>query len=140
MGGNCAIIDAATLASALTRRLDAHPDGLSAADITAAFAETQKARKRKAANLMKAARKQHDRETLQDAVTRILLPRLIKFASVEARFAASADAFFGSGSVEQLPIPKRPRYIPYEDELPATPLPKSRLYRLAVAAVLGFML
>jgi len=139
MGGNNAIVGAAALASALTRRLDANPAGLSAADITAAFAETEKARKPKMIKVMEAANKQHDRETLTSLATRILMPRLIRFATVEARFDPTAAAYFTSESVEQLPIPKRPRYVPYADELPAKPLPRSRLYRLAAAAVFGFL-
>ena len=139
-GGNNALVSAAALVNALQSRLDAHPSGLSASDLSAAFAETQAGRKDLITKLMKASNKQHDRETIKSTFGGIMMSLLLPFANLEARLDPPARAFRGVDHVNALPIPKdKPRYIPFDDETPSKRLSGSLLYRLIVAAVLGFL-
>lgn len=61
-----------------------------------------------------------------DAMQSIIAPLIVRFV-IPKLTADAALAIVGQNTaqgrcIESLPVPQRPRYVPYEDELPAKPL------------------
>jgi hypothetical protein len=73
---------------------------------------------------------------------RIIIPLYLPLISREQIFSDSAWAYHDSPHVEALPVPRRARYTPFDDELPSRPLERWYHFyipRLAAAVVLGYL-
>ncbi|KAF7351053.1 Monooxygenase FAD-binding protein [Mycena sanguinolenta] len=122
-GGNNALETAATLTTQLLNMLRALPPGQrpSDADITAAFQRTQDTRR---APVTEAVDISHQQQSIFACETPLfgVLARIIPFLGAEGTFEKFADAAVPARRLPMLLMPKRPRFEPYIDELPAKPL------------------
>ncbi|RTE77942.1 hypothetical protein BHE90_007568 [Fusarium euwallaceae] len=121
-GGNGAIESAALLVNALVRKLRSTPQGLSGTQVETALAEVHTLRYERSKRLVQQA------HMLQMMVSQRfpLAPQLLKrilplfgptaFADVVVPICAAAPR------IEGIPVPRRPHFVPFEDELPATPI------------------
>ncbi|TLS26765.1 hypothetical protein PpBr36_04822 [Pyricularia pennisetigena] len=138
-GGNSAIESAAAVANALGPALDrlSGSSRLSASDIEAVFREVDSVRHKRAEALMAAARKQQAMNAPEGFFgfhMTLLVPYMLSVEKMcEPQVVGCADAV----RVERLPVPFRPHFIPFTDELPAKPIQSLRLPRLVVALVMG---
>ncbi|KAJ6465846.1 hypothetical protein C8R45DRAFT_1173528 [Mycena sanguinolenta] len=122
-GGNNALETAATLTTELLNMLSALPVGQrpSDADITAAFQRTQDCRR---APVTEAVGISHQQQSIFACETPLfgVIARIIPFLGAEGTFEEFADTALPARRLPMLPMPKRPRFEPYHDELPAKPL------------------
>ncbi|KAJ6497585.1 FAD binding domain-containing protein [Mycena sanguinolenta] len=142
-GGNNALETAATLTTELLNMLRALPVGQrpSDADITAAFQRTQDCRR---APVTSAVDISHQQQSIFACETPLfgVLARIIPFLGAEGTFEKFADAALPARRLPMLPMPKRPRFEPYHDELPAKPLGGlafSMLFATVIFASLFYM-
>jgi hypothetical protein len=91
------------------------------ADVTAAFQRTQDRRR---APVTVAVDISHQQQSIFACETPLFgfLARVIPFLGAEGTFEKFADAALPARRLPMLPMPKRPRFEPYHDELPAKPL------------------
>ncbi|KAH8885604.1 FAD/NAD(P)-binding domain-containing protein [Thozetella sp. PMI_491] len=137
-GGNQAIESATALVNNLLDKMEARPGGLSLSDIEDVFERTQTARRNTTELMVKKAietQKIHAQETL---AARIILRTVIPVAGGEATTSMLGTDYVIGGRLERLPIPKRMRALPFDDELPARPL-NTPLPQLVAAASLGLL-
>ncbi|KAJ6506769.1 FAD binding domain-containing protein [Mycena sanguinolenta] len=122
-GGNNALETAAALTTELLNMLRALPVGQrpSDADITAAFQRTQDCRR---APVTEAVGISHQQQSIFACETPLfgVIARIIPFLGAEGTFEKFADTALPARRLPMLPMPKRPRFEPYHDELPAKPL------------------
>ncbi|KAI8649115.1 hypothetical protein NCS57_01447600 [Fusarium keratoplasticum] len=128
-GGNGAIESAALLVNALLRQLRSTPQGLSGTQVETALAEVHTLRYERSKRLVQQA------HMLQMMVSQRfpLAPQLLKrilplfgptaFADVVVPICAAAPR------IEGIPVPQRPHFVPFEDELPAKPIKGGLLSR-----------
>ncbi|GIC87473.1 FAD-dependent oxidoreductase [Aspergillus udagawae] len=117
-GGNSAIETAAALANHLVSFLRTHPmKHLSTDDITFIFEQTQSQRENRVWDLVRAS---HARQRLECMETpflkfaaRVIVPYIPKWALLPRWIQTYSPAV----SLNMLPIPRKPREIPYYDEL-----------------------
>ncbi|KAL6364307.1 hypothetical protein LRP88_02226 [Fusarium phalaenopsidis] len=129
-GGNGAIESAALLVNALVRQLRSTPQGLSATQVETALAEVHTLRYERSKRLVQQA------HMLQMMVSQRfpLAPQLLKrilplfgptaFADVVVPICAAAPR------IEGIPVPQRPHFVPFEDELPSKPIKGGLLSRV----------
>ncbi|KAI8711080.1 hypothetical protein NCS52_01483400 [Fusarium sp. LHS14.1] len=129
-GGNGAIESAALLVNALVRQLRSTPQGLSGTQVETALAEVHTLRYERSKRLVQQA------HMLQIIVSQRFpfAPQLLKhilplfgptaFADVVVPICAAAPR------IEGLPVPQRPHFVPFEDELPSKPIKGSLLGRV----------
>ncbi|KAK2053885.1 FAD/NAD(P)-binding domain-containing protein [Colletotrichum caudatum] len=124
-GGNGAIESAAELINALIEAHDAHHglECLHENDLTRVFARMLPARFERARFLVKNS---HDLQalmasesTLKTALARLLISFI---AAVNVFLPNASNSLLGSSKINRLPVPFRPRAIPFEDERPAVPV------------------
>ncbi|KAF8169976.1 hypothetical protein K438DRAFT_222830 [Mycena galopus ATCC 62051] len=122
-GGNYALETAATLTTEIFSMLNALPAGQrpSDADVAAAFQRTQDRRR---ARVVEQGDSSHKYQSILACETPMFgfLARVVPFLGAEGTFKKFADAAFPAGRLPMLPMPRRPRFEPYHDELPAKPL------------------
>ncbi|KAH8646226.1 hypothetical protein BX600DRAFT_157932 [Xylariales sp. PMI_506] len=121
-GGNGAIESGAALVNALLRKMDARPTGLSTADIEDVFAETESVRKDRAKMMVGRAMETQQVHAQETAFARFITRTVVPVAGREATISMISGNFVGSNKLERLPVPKRPRTQPFNDELPAKPV------------------
>ncbi|GME28065.1 FAD binding domain-containing protein [Neofusicoccum parvum] len=135
-GGNSAIESVAALANVLFKAMKSHPDGLSDAIVTQVFQETQALRSPRVSKLVKGA---HDMQSLQALETPLLKFVALNVAprtNPETAINIWSDVIVSAVSLDMLDVPKKPRFVPYDDEMPVKPLAHGNLPKLSVAAVL----
>ncbi|KAF4545414.1 FAD binding domain containing protein [Lasiodiplodia theobromae] len=132
-GGNSAIETSAAFVNALFRQLKSSPTALSQADIEHIFSETQNVRHNRAWEVVSYAHDQQKVEAMETPAlglfARWILPRLER----ETAMSRFADVISAGVRLEMLPLPERPRWIPYHDELPAKQMGGGRLAAVAAA-------
>ncbi|ROV93606.1 hypothetical protein VMCG_08112 [Cytospora schulzeri] len=122
-GGNGAIETAAVLTNALVKMLDQYPDHPSTQHIESALAKAQELRHERAILLMNFA------HSIQGFLWKMKSPIGERFVRLFMSFMdpVTQSNLFGASVVDGprldgIPVPRRPRAIPYTDELPARPV------------------
>ncbi|KAI1800760.1 putative monooxygenase [Daldinia bambusicola] len=130
-GANAAIESCAELINALLRMKDNRGgllSGLSGQEAEKIFSEMQDSRQERAHLAVDKSRRiealfSHENPLLSTFLFRVVSP----LSGVEGSLAQMAKMYSGSPTLRRLPVPKRPRAIPYRDELPAAPVTKNKL-------------
>ncbi|GME48263.1 FAD binding domain containing protein [Neofusicoccum parvum] len=139
-GGNTAIETSAAFVNALIRQLKSCKAGLSDPDVEKIFDETQSARHSRAWEVVTYAHDQQRVEAMETPALELfacwILPRLER----ETAMSKFADLISPGVRLEMLPLPERPRWIPYLDELPAKPLGGGRFPAMAAACLFVVLL
>ncbi|KAK8869392.1 FAD binding domain protein [Apiospora arundinis] len=125
-GGNGAIESAAELINALIEARDIHRHGLETMhddDITRIFAQMQSARDKRARTLVE---KSHQRQALMASEnplrTTLTTWAMALLPSSHWSISNISASVVGSAKIKYIPVPFRPRAIPFEDERPASPV------------------
>ncbi|KAI1432416.1 hypothetical protein GGR50DRAFT_688958 [Xylaria sp. CBS 124048] len=121
-GGAAAVEDAATLLNVLQQKLDQAQGRLSTEDFQDVFAETQRRQENRTGHLLVHATKMQSFDAMESALAPLFEKFLIPNLTDDAALAIVGANTTKGRRIESLPIPQRPRYVPYEDELPAKPL------------------
>ncbi|KAF2141586.1 uncharacterized protein K452DRAFT_271195 [Aplosporella prunicola CBS 121167] len=120
-GGANAIETAAVLVTQLMTTLTQHPTPTTA-DLSAAFQTTQSLRLARVQDLVRAAHAEQSLSALETPLLKLMARLYVPLLGVEGALGKFSDAFVGGASLPMLLVPKRPRFEPYLDELPARPL------------------
>ncbi|KAJ6489681.1 FAD binding domain-containing protein [Mycena vitilis] len=140
-GGNNAIETAASLATELHTMLNALPKGQrpSDADVAATFDRIQTRRR---GPVVQAVSISHQQQSIFAGENPVFafLARVIPFLGAEGSLEKFADAALPARRLPMLPMPQRPRFEPYHDELPARPLGGLAFSMLLAASVFGGLL
>ncbi|KAI1140075.1 FAD binding domain protein [Hypoxylon sp. FL0543] len=141
-GANGAIESCAEFINALLRKRDSRGGtltGLSTEDIEQVFRETQDARKERADMIVHAAHKLQALNAYENPfISKVSFNYLGPRAGKEGVFKRMGAIYFGGARVKAISVPKRPRAIPFRDELPATPVSK-RVTRVVREVFIGSM-
>jgi hypothetical protein len=145
-GGNGAIETATEFMNNLLETRDSRPEGLSGLntkEISAIFQRVQTARYERAKFLVSLSHRSqalfaYEKPWLSDFIFRVMAP----LTGDEHTLKRMGDRLLGSPRLKQLPVPFRPRVIPYNHERPAQPIASGRakLVRAAFAGGMGVML
>lgn len=93
--------------------------------IHACFAATQAKREPRTRKLVDAAHAEQSTAALEKPVTEVVLNLLVPLLSPDQKINPWSANIEGGTCLEMLPVPKRARFVPFQDELPATPLASS---------------
>lgn len=104
------------------------------------FASIQEPRTDRLKFLQKAAEKLAEMLALKRPLQEYLIPVTLKITGQQFQLRRFSDAYIGGVKLKHIPMPQRPRAIPYNDELPEKPI-KSKATRflakfLAATAIL----
>ncbi|KAK7745573.1 hypothetical protein SLS53_003073 [Cytospora paraplurivora] len=121
-GGAAAAEDAAALVNALHRKLQDRTHRLSTEDCEQVFADTQRAQEKRTKAMLHHATKMQEFDAMQSLLAPLLVKFVVPNLTDDAALNIIGENVLGGQRVEALPIPRRPRYVPYVDELPARPL------------------
>ncbi|KAH7128858.1 hypothetical protein EDB81DRAFT_906532 [Dactylonectria macrodidyma] len=129
-GGNGAMESAALLVNALVRQLRSSPQGLSGAQVDTALAEVHALRYERAKRLVAQAHFLQTMISQRFAFSGFLLKYLIPFFSQDAFVDIVVSICSEATRIEGIPVPERPHFVPFEDELPAKPIKGSLARRV----------
>ncbi|RTE83993.1 hypothetical protein BHE90_001356 [Fusarium euwallaceae] len=125
-GANGAMESCAELMNALLRTRDSRGGNLTSLtdeEIESIFNQTRSARHVRAVEIVKRA---HDQQSLfayeNPAISTIVCKFAQPLSGGESLLSLLSGAYVAGSVVEKLPIPYRPRAIPFRDELPAQPI------------------
>ncbi|KAL2672300.1 hypothetical protein Neosp_013002 [[Neocosmospora] mangrovei] len=125
-GANGAMESCAELMNTLLRTRDnrgGHLDGLTDEEIEHVFNQTQSARHERAVEIVKRA---HDQQSLfayeNPAISALICRYVQPLSGGESLLSLLSGAYVAGSVVEKLPVPHRPRAIPFRNELPAQPI------------------
>ncbi|GAP90730.1 putative FAD binding domain protein [Rosellinia necatrix] len=118
-GGSAAVEDAAALFSVLQRKLGQSQVRLSTRDFQDIFAETQHVQETRTRHLISHATKMQEFDAMQSLFSPLLAKFVIPHLTDDAMLALVGDNTTQARCIESFQVPRRPRYVPYEDELPA---------------------
>ncbi|CAH0023459.1 unnamed protein product [Clonostachys rhizophaga] len=125
-GGNGAIESCAELINALLETKKNRGDSLSnltTEEIEDVFAKMQNARYQRAKEIVVLAHKMQALNAYENPLlSTVVLEQLGPLAGPESVLCMMGKVLLGGTRIKTLPIPKRPRLIPYNDELPAVPI------------------
>lgn len=137
-GGNSAIETAAVLVSNLATMLKskASPSDITTADIDAVFAKTQVLREPRVKTLMKSSHEEQRFAAMESPILEFMARHATQFWSIDEKWNGWSNSIEGGHKLEILDDPKRPRAVPFHDEMASTPLTPSYFPKIAVAALL----
>ncbi|KAJ3550354.1 hypothetical protein NM208_g23 [Fusarium decemcellulare] len=141
-GGNGAIESAAELVNALLKKRDLGRSlqDLTEDDISDAFAEMQDARHVRAERIVFASHLQQSLVAFEKpGLSKFVWQLLVPLKGDEASLSLFGLTLARASRLKSLPIKDRPRAIPYNDELPAHPLQKVRLFQLGFAGLMTYL-
>ena len=120
--------------------MDDRPQGLDMNDIVDVFEKTQAARRDTTELMVKKAIETQKVHAQENLAAKIILRTVVPLAGGKATISMLGTDFVGGGRLERLPIPKRMRALPFNDELPAKPLNTAvpRLVTIAFLAILAW--
>ncbi|KAH7144160.1 FAD binding domain protein [Dactylonectria estremocensis] len=145
MGANAAIETVAEFVNALIAKRDARPDGLNGLtteDVNAICHKTQSVRHRRAKVTISASEKMQAVLAFENPIVSTIAWRIYDpLTGKDSLLRILGGRTLGGSRVDMLPIPSRPRAVPYHHELPARPVKSSRaiLVRLLYTAVMGLL-
>lgn len=123
--------------NALIEKRDSRPQGLlslSDEDVTEIFSKTQAARYDRAKQIVDVAHKQQALNAFEKPLVSKLVYTASPYAGDEYALNLIGKVLIKSTSIKKLPIPYRPRAIPFKDELPEKPIS----HRISTFARAGF--
>ncbi|KAF5643640.1 hydroxylase [Fusarium sp. NRRL 25303] len=127
-GGNGAMESAALLVNALVRQLKLTPQGLSDSQIDSALSEVHALRYERAKGLVDQAHSLQMMISQRFPLARFIFKHLISLFGPDAFIDIVTPICCEATRIQGIPVPRRPHFVPFEDELPATPI-KSGLAR-----------
>lgn len=134
-GCNMAIQDAAALVNSITRCLDKYGGGkIPKSALEAAFRETEAARQEHVEYSRNDAYEMQESQALQNKIFIRLFPLVAKTLSLDTKHEVNRKIMFNTARLDKLPLPYRPHFIPFADELPARNI-SSGLWNAAAVAV-----
>ncbi|OJD30037.1 fad binding domain-containing protein [Diplodia corticola] len=134
-GGNNAIETAAALTNALQSALDSHPQGLNDKDMSFVFEQTKNLRAPRCTQLVNEAHLQQRIEAMENGFFGWLACRIIPKLHLETHLRRWTDPAVASVRLNGLAVPKRSRFVPYDDELPYPPLRGKCVSTFAMASL-----
>lgn len=126
-GGNGAIEAAALLVNALTDILERNPKP-SEAEVESALAQVHINRHERAVNLVSQAHQLQMIVTGRSPVSKLVTEFLMPILGPEAFLKIAIPIAAASQRIKRLPVPKRFRLVPFNDELPAPPIVDKAAY------------
>ncbi|KAK7702278.1 hypothetical protein SLS64_009856 [Diaporthe eres] len=126
-GGNGAIEAAALLVNALTDMLERNPKP-SEADVESALAQVHINRHKRAVDLVSQAHKLQMIVTGRSPASKLVTEYLMPILGPEAFLKVAIPIAAASQRIKRLPVPKRFRIVPFNDELPAPPITNKAAY------------
>ncbi|KZL77439.1 FAD binding domain-containing protein [Colletotrichum tofieldiae] len=121
-GGNGAIEAAAILTNALTDMLEKNPKSQSAEVVENALAQVHANRHARAKKLVAEGHQLQQILTGRSPISKPVIKYLIPVLKENGFLNTAVPICKASHHVHKLPMPKRPRLVPFDDELPARPL------------------
>jgi hypothetical protein len=127
------------LTNALVHRLKREHAGLSQKDATEALAEVHDRRYQRACSLVSQAHSLQSFLTQRHQLAGFIAEHFIPLLGPNA-FLDVAVPICGAGTkLQGLPVPKRARFVPFEDELPARPIKNSLALQIPKAVASGLL-
>lgn len=111
----------AAFINALKSELDGSPGGLTDKDIHSMFAEIQESRLSRVKRFVKGAKKMGDLLALKGP-PKYLMKYIAPIIGQQNQLFNFSKLWVGAVRLNHLPVPKRPRAVPYDDEFPAKPI------------------
>ncbi|OLN86642.1 FAD-dependent urate hydroxylase 3 [Colletotrichum chlorophyti] len=140
-GGNSVVEAGALFINALRQKLDVRRDGLAGLtnnDVAEVFAFFQKAQRPRATRVVA---RSHTLQALaafeQRLLSRFILHVVVPWQHDELALAETASILSDAPRIDTLPIPFRPKAIPFVDELPAKPVTSKSVHLFVVITTLG---
>ncbi|RKL28325.1 hypothetical protein BFJ72_g12556 [Fusarium proliferatum] len=127
-GGNGAMESAALFVNALVRQLKLSPQGLSDSRIDSALSEVHTLRYERAKGLVEQAHSLQMMISQRFPFARFIFKHLIPIFGPDAFIDIVTPICCEATRIQGIPVPRRPHFVPFEDELPAKPI-KSGLAR-----------
>lgn len=141
-GGNGALESCAELVNALMRMKQKRGGslaGLQDTEIQDIFSQTQRARHQRAEMVLDLSHQYQAINAYESPMLSFIFHYVVgHLASEEYSHAVFADMFCRGSSLEFAPKPHRPHVIPFENELPAKPVPKM-VSRAVLSGFIGLM-
>ncbi|VTT76422.1 unnamed protein product [Fusarium fujikuroi] len=127
-GGNGAMESAALLVNALVRQLKLSPQGLSDSRVDSALSEVHALRYERAKRLVEQAHSLQMMISQRFPFARFIFKHLIPIFGPDAFIDIVTPICCEATRIQGIPVPRRPHFVPFEDELPVKPI-KSGLAR-----------
>ncbi|OLN86855.1 FAD-dependent urate hydroxylase 4 [Colletotrichum chlorophyti] len=121
-GGNGAIEAAAILANSLTDMLEKHPKAQSIEIVEETLAQVHRNRHARAKSLVQQAHQLQMILTGRSPISKPVIEFLVPLLGQDAFLQTAIPICAASHHVHRLPMPKRHRLVPFNDELPARPI------------------
>ncbi|KAM0084355.1 hypothetical protein ACKRZS_003448 [Fusarium odoratissimum] len=121
-GGNGAMESAALLVNALVCQLRLSPQGLSDSQIDSALSEVHKLRYERAKRLVEQAHSLQMMISQRFPFARFIFKHLVSLFGQDAFIDIVTPICCEATRIQGIPVPKRPHFVPFEDELPAKPI------------------
>ncbi|KAL5613080.1 hypothetical protein FOVSG1_002143 [Fusarium oxysporum f. sp. vasinfectum] len=121
-GGNGAMESAALLVNALVRQLKLSPQGLSDSQIDTALSEVHALRYERAKRLVEQAHSLQMMISQRFPFARFIFKHLVSLFGQDAFIDIVTPICCEATRIQGIPVPKRPHFVPFEDELPAKPI------------------
>ncbi|KAF9871350.1 FAD binding domain protein [Colletotrichum karsti] len=135
-GGNSAIETAAVLVTNLATMLKAKPSGVTTADIDAVFSKTQEIREPRTQKLVKSSHEEQRFAAMESTLLEFAGRHLTPILSVDEKLHPWTANIESGHKIDIMDVPKRPRAVPFTDELASPPLEASYLPKITVGAAL----
>jgi hypothetical protein len=134
-GGMSCVESSATLVNALMKQLERSPGGPSDDEIHNMFARVQASRMKRLQVLLNFSKSMIKDVQLERPLS-FLTPALLAISGPEANLMTRSLMWTGGERLNHVAIPKRPRMVPYDDELPAKPMEETSWNKVITAAAL----
>lgn len=114
----------------------ARPSDITTADIDAVFSKTQAQREPRAQMIVRSSHQEQRFAAMESPLLEFTSRHLAPFWTIDEKWDHWSNSIEGGHKLDILDVPKRPRAVPFHDELASTPLKSSYLPKFAVAASL----
>lgn len=141
-GGNNAIESTASLVNVLLEKRDSRGgtlDNLSDKEIEEVFSRVLDIRHERAKEFVKESHQMQSLMAKENPLLSKILMRLEGMKGLDTNVNRFGAICRPAVRIDKLPVPKRPRSVPYDDELPAKPI-RSRVNLLVQLLIVGAML
>ncbi|KAF5622315.1 hydroxylase [Fusarium sp. NRRL 52700] len=129
-GGNGAMESAALLVNALVRQLKVSPQGLSDSQIDSALSEVHTLRYERAKRLVEQAHSLQMMISQRFPFSRFIIKPLVSLFGPDTFVDIVTPICCEATRIQGIPVPNRPHFVPFEDELPAKPIKGSLARRV----------
>ncbi|KAF5688574.1 hydroxylase [Fusarium denticulatum] len=136
-GGNGAMESAALLVNALVRQLKLNPQGLSDSQIDSALSEVHTLRYERSKRLVEQAHSLQMMISQRFPLARFIFKPLISLFGPNAFIDVVTPICCEATRIQGIPVPRRPHFVPFEDELPAKPIKSGIARRVPWALATG---